>query len=59
MKKKATLRWLDAVVTTQDIDTVQDRKRLGPKFRVQQTVPWPMHWMQRSCTDHEHEPDRL
>ena len=28
-----------------------NRDRAGPRFRVQQTAPWPIHWMQRSCTE--------
>ena len=32
-----------------------NRHRAGPKFRVQQSAPWPIHWMQWSCS----EPDRL
>ena len=28
-----------------------NRDPAGPKFRVQQTAPWPIHWMQRSCTE--------
>ena len=28
-----------------------NRDRAGPKFRVQQTALWPIHWMQQSCTE--------
>ena len=28
-----------------------NRDWTGPRFRVQQTAPWPIHWMQRSCTE--------
>ena len=28
-----------------------NRDRAGPRFRVQHTAPWPIHWMLRSCTE--------
>ena len=40
-------------MTSIDSDPLLDRKRIAIErgSKVQQTAPWPIHWMQRSCTE--------